>query len=112
MRYCFNPVSGNLLIPCCEHHRNTLVFLSFVPGANPQLAGPQVWGGTSMPVLHSLYITQTAGHTHKYPTGHTGQPRESPVIRVSPFLLEIHTFLCMFGFSIYLLFFFRADEDF
>ncbi len=30
-RYCFNPVSGNLLIPCCEHHRNTLVFLSFAP---------------------------------------------------------------------------------
>lgn len=30
-RYCFNPVSRNLLIPCCEHHRNTLVFLSFVP---------------------------------------------------------------------------------
>lgn len=39
-RYCFNPVSGNLLIPCCEHQRNTLVFLSFVPGANPPACWP------------------------------------------------------------------------
>lgn len=67
-RYCFNPVSSNLLIPCCEHHRNTLVFLSFVPGANPRFAGPQVWGGTLMILLYSLYITQTTGRMHKYLT--------------------------------------------
>lgn len=77
-RYCFNPVSGNLLIPCCEHHRNTLVFLSFVPGANPQFAGPQVRVGVLMTLLYSLQITQITGHT-QVPSliCQTGQPGQS-----------------------------------
>lgn len=67
-RYCFNPVSGKFLIPCCEHDRGTLVFfLSFVLGANPWIAGLKVCVVMMMTLLFRLYLTQTTGHTDTVP---------------------------------------------
>lgn len=51
--YCFNPVSRNLLIPCCEHHRSMLdiyiyIFFLCCLRVDPHPAGLQVSANTSM----------------------------------------------------------------